>query len=655
MALPAGYQPTPYDVLCGNQREFFFHGMYVRDGSSQGWVTGMNPTSTFSQRSPSYLLACMLYIYTNDNFFSPPDTILTYQAGNEHFRKVVSSYARRYIAAKTRTEKGDISAEVVDSILVRARTNGGTGFITCQPNTDTDEANDKQWRKLSFAEAKDKCGHAIRKCAKLYEIQYPKEVEKLKSEPSISSDRLSSEIWNDSTKGDGNDRKKPGSKSSQSELSCSASSLSASAFISASTSASASTSTSASKSCEPSGPKQKHKRTSDGISSKYDDSKLCKKREPVDDSTPSNKPKIGMDTCDGGSSLSTNRSSGMLSASQGVISTHHHHRPADVASQMSSDSLTRDAPESARSTTVSDVGDANTGVTSRFGQISRPDELDLPGHSSLGLSSLRMHQDAVVSGILSNNSTSLRAGLPGVFASSLMQSPPSGSGGDGDGGGGGGGGDPTSRSENVPSIETTAQHQNGILLDDIIRARTSVDLPPQMRIAVQDEIVDRRLNEIQRVRQHLEVLESQLLVILQQGLDSPSSVNDANSVSSFLAAQSEVSATNSLRTRLQLPAQLSAVDSNVGHLGASTLAFPSRLSQVPTVLPRVASQANSYPSLLGSPNHQRLLESSTSGIVRVLTSMYSRQTTATATATATTTAESSASQQRSSTDNARQE
>eukprot|EP00934_Nitzschia_sp_Nitz4_P005686 Nitzschia sp. Nitz4//scaffold2_size372955//170467//171643//NITZ4_000420-RA/size372955-snap-gene-0.80-mRNA-1//-1//CDS//3329546769//5676//frame0 len=116
--LPACFQPTDEDIICGRARENYHHG------------------------------------------------------GNKNFRDLIQNNVGPYIAAKTKLEKSEAIAEIVDKVR-RRRPLGG--FIKRDPSSG-------RWFQIKESEARDKVGHAIRKAVQRLEDTKPKLAARLKKE-----------------------------------------------------------------------------------------------------------------------------------------------------------------------------------------------------------------------------------------------------------------------------------------------------------------------------------------------------------------------------------------------------------------------------------------------------------------------------------------
>ncbi|KAG7337912.1 hypothetical protein IV203_022442 [Nitzschia inconspicua] len=77
--------------------------------------------------------------------------------GNQILRNIVRENVPRYVAAKTKHEKGIIIIEILETI--KARSPSGLGILRQNPTT-------KRWFYIGTDKAKDKIGHALRKASR---------------------------------------------------------------------------------------------------------------------------------------------------------------------------------------------------------------------------------------------------------------------------------------------------------------------------------------------------------------------------------------------------------------------------------------------------------------------------------------------------------
>ncbi|KAG7370684.1 hypothetical protein IV203_019254 [Nitzschia inconspicua] len=77
--------------------------------------------------------------------------------GNQILRNIVRENVPRYVAAKTKHEKGIIIIEILETI--KARSPSGLGMLRQNPTT-------KRWFYIGTDKAKDKIGHALRKASR---------------------------------------------------------------------------------------------------------------------------------------------------------------------------------------------------------------------------------------------------------------------------------------------------------------------------------------------------------------------------------------------------------------------------------------------------------------------------------------------------------
>jgi hypothetical protein len=92
--------------------------------------------------------------------------------GNHSFRNLIQEHVGPYLAAKTKMDKSDAIAEIVDKIQASS-TMGG--FIKKDNKTG-------RWHRITDGEARDKVGHAIRKAVQRLEEANPKHAAKLKKD-----------------------------------------------------------------------------------------------------------------------------------------------------------------------------------------------------------------------------------------------------------------------------------------------------------------------------------------------------------------------------------------------------------------------------------------------------------------------------------------
>ena len=77
--------------------------------------------------------------------------------GNQMLREIVRDNVPRYVAAKSKHEKGEIIVEILETI--KAKSPSGLGLLRQNPDT-------KRWFYIGTDKAKDKIGHALRKASR---------------------------------------------------------------------------------------------------------------------------------------------------------------------------------------------------------------------------------------------------------------------------------------------------------------------------------------------------------------------------------------------------------------------------------------------------------------------------------------------------------
>ena len=76
--------------------------------------------------------------------------------GNRRLRDLISENVPKYLAAQTKTDKGQIIVEIVERIRRESPT--GVGMVRMNPKTG-------RWSFIGIEKAKDKIGHALRKAS----------------------------------------------------------------------------------------------------------------------------------------------------------------------------------------------------------------------------------------------------------------------------------------------------------------------------------------------------------------------------------------------------------------------------------------------------------------------------------------------------------
>lgn len=94
------------------------------------------------------------------------------KGGNRYFRDLINRSIGPYLAARTKLEKSDAIAVIVDQVATTSPTGG---FVK-------KDAASGRWYRIKEAEARDKVGHAIRKAVQRLEDTKPKLAEKLRKE-----------------------------------------------------------------------------------------------------------------------------------------------------------------------------------------------------------------------------------------------------------------------------------------------------------------------------------------------------------------------------------------------------------------------------------------------------------------------------------------
>jgi hypothetical protein len=103
------------------------------------------------------------------------------KGGNRYFRDLINRSIGPYLAARTKLEKSDAIAVIVDQVSTTSPTGG---FVK-------KDAASGRWYRIKEAEARDKVGHAIRKAVQRIEDTKPKLAEKLRKE---SAANLASQV-----------------------------------------------------------------------------------------------------------------------------------------------------------------------------------------------------------------------------------------------------------------------------------------------------------------------------------------------------------------------------------------------------------------------------------------------------------------------------
>ncbi len=137
--LPVDYRPSEKDIICGRARENFHHGKQSR--------------KCRSIEKDSHLK-------------------LEIEDGNRYFRDMIQQNVGPYLAARTKVEKTEAIASIVDKIC---RNSPSGGFI----KKDTRAG---RWYRIKDNEARDKVGHAIRKAVQRLEHTKPRLAARIKKE-----------------------------------------------------------------------------------------------------------------------------------------------------------------------------------------------------------------------------------------------------------------------------------------------------------------------------------------------------------------------------------------------------------------------------------------------------------------------------------------
>ena len=82
-----------------------------------------------------------------------------FAGGNQKLRDVIQSHVGQYIAAKSKTEKGQVISAIVTKL--RRESPSGVGLVRQNPKT-------LRWSYIGLDKAKDKIGHALRKASQEY-------------------------------------------------------------------------------------------------------------------------------------------------------------------------------------------------------------------------------------------------------------------------------------------------------------------------------------------------------------------------------------------------------------------------------------------------------------------------------------------------------